>query len=82
MLSCNLWHPNLIHAYECCLEVTPLTSQKSSRFNLWIAMEYMDGGSLYYAIQTKLKQDQIAAILKEILNGLAFLHSKVGSFVL
>ncbi|XP_037981526.1 serine/threonine-protein kinase PAK 3-like [Motacilla alba alba] len=42
---------------------------------LWLVMEYMDGGTLSDVIsQTHLSEDQMAAISRECLQGLDFLH--------
>ncbi|XP_023776394.1 serine/threonine-protein kinase PAK 3-like [Cyanistes caeruleus] len=43
---------------------------------LWLVMEYMDGGTLSDVIsQTHLSEDEMAAISRECLQGLDFLHS-------
>ncbi|NWZ90420.1 PAK3 kinase, partial [Nesospiza acunhae] len=43
---------------------------------LWLVMEYMDGGTLRDAIsKTYLSEDEMAAISWECLQGLDFLHS-------
>ncbi|NXK71058.1 PAK3 kinase, partial [Sylvietta virens] len=43
---------------------------------LWLVIEYMDGGTLYDIImETPLLEDEIAAISRECLQGLDFLHS-------
>ncbi|NXE71685.1 PAK1 kinase, partial [Calcarius ornatus] len=43
---------------------------------LWLVMEYMDGGTLSDVIsKTCLSEDQMAAISRECLQGLYFLHS-------
>ncbi|KAL9822075.1 uncharacterized protein GJ701_016904 [Geothlypis trichas] len=44
---------------------------------LWLVIEYMDGGTLRDVIsKTSLSEDQMAAISRECLQGLDFLHSK------
>ena len=44
---------------------------------LWVAMEYMDGGSLTEVIDHNvLDERQIAAVARQVLEGLTFLHSK------
>nr|XP_054508777.1 serine/threonine-protein kinase PAK 3-like [Agelaius phoeniceus] len=44
---------------------------------LWLVMEYMDGGSLHDVIrETRLAEGEIAAVSRECLQGLDFLHSK------
>ncbi|XP_053860021.1 serine/threonine-protein kinase PAK 1-like, partial [Vidua macroura] len=43
---------------------------------LWLVMEYMDGGTLSDVIsETYLSEDEMAAISRECLQGLDFLHS-------
>ncbi|XP_053859135.1 serine/threonine-protein kinase PAK 3-like isoform X2 [Vidua macroura] len=45
---------------------------------LWLAMEYMDGGTLSDVIsETYLSEDEMAAISRECLQGLDFLHSNL-----
>ncbi|XP_071282009.1 serine/threonine-protein kinase PAK 3-like [Agelaius tricolor] len=44
---------------------------------LWLVMEFMDGGSLHDVIrETRLAEGEIAAVSRECLQGLDFLHSK------
>ncbi|KAI8825214.1 Ste20-like serine/threonine kinase [Fimicolochytrium jonesii] len=43
---------------------------------LWIVMEYCDGGSLFDLIkQDPLDETVVAVVMKELLNGLAYLHA-------
>ncbi|NXO85300.1 PAK3 kinase, partial [Sitta europaea] len=42
---------------------------------LWLVMEYMDGGTLSNFIRkTQMSEDEMAAISRECLQGLDFLH--------
>lgn len=43
--------------------------------DLWVVMDYLEGGNLTdVVVKTELDEGQIAAILKECLNALQFLH--------
>ncbi|XP_071437649.1 serine/threonine-protein kinase PAK 3-like [Pithys albifrons albifrons] len=59
-------HPNIVTYLDSYL----------LREDLWLVMEHMGGGSLYDVIsETMMAVGQIAAVLRECLQGLAFLHS-------
>lgn len=59
-------HPNIVEYIESYLV----------KGDLWVVMELMDGGALTDIVEdTELDEDQIAAITKETLEGLAHLHS-------
>jgi len=63
-------HPNIVQYHESYL----LTEKKPE---VWIIMEYLQGGTLKEAAKSKLFTDiHIAYIAREILTGLSFLHSK------
>ncbi|XP_041338869.1 serine/threonine-protein kinase PAK 3-like [Pyrgilauda ruficollis] len=56
--------------------VNYLDSYLLSEEELWLVMEYMDGGALSEVIsKTSLSEDDMAAISRECLQGLDFLHS-------
>ncbi|NXJ24628.1 PAK3 kinase, partial [Dicrurus megarhynchus] len=44
--------------------------------DLWLVMEYMDGGTLQDVVrQTRMAEGEMAAVSRECLQGLDFLHS-------
>ena len=62
-------HPNIVAYYGCYVKDD----------ELWIAMEYCGGGSLqdiYGCLRSPFREDQIALVTREVLKGLAYLHSR------
>uniref|UniRef100_A0AAF5RTK1 non-specific serine/threonine protein kinase n=1 Tax=Wuchereria bancrofti TaxID=6293 RepID=A0AAF5RTK1_WUCBA len=60
-------HENLVNYIDSFLVDTD---------DLWVVMDYLEGGNLTdVVVKTELDEGQIAAILKECLNALQFLHS-------
>jgi hypothetical protein len=65
-------HPNIVQYHESYLLTT-----ESKKPEVWIIMEYLQGGTLKEASKSKLFTDiHIAYIAREILTGLNFLHNK------
>lgn len=61
-------HPNIVNYLDSYLR---------GRYDLWVVMEYMEGGALTDIIDNNtLTEDQIAAICLETCKGLEHLHSK------
>lgn len=71
LLNKQILHDNILAATECFLVRT------FEKQELFIAMEYCNGGCLRQLLTTNLTENQIAYIVKEVLCGLAFLHSNV-----
>lgn len=60
-------HPNIVNFIDSYL----------IKQDLWVVMEYMEGGSLTDVVtHCILNESQIATVCRETLNGLKFLHSK------
>ncbi|PAV64298.1 hypothetical protein WR25_25370 isoform C [Diploscapter pachys] len=60
-------HPNLVNYIESFLVDTD---------DLWVVMDYLDGGNLTdVVVKTELDEGQIAAVLNECLKALNFLHN-------
>ena len=61
-----------------CPQLTKYFSSYVLGMNLWIVMEYLEGGSLLDIIKEKgpLKEEFVAYIMRELLCALAYLHSE------
>ena len=56
-------HPNLVNYLESYLVETP-----SGQFELWVVMEFLQGGALTDVVtETVLTEEQIAGVCKECL---------------
>jgi p21-activated kinase 1 len=65
----HLSHPNLIKFLDAYW--------REAENNLWIFLEYMNGGALTDVVtETVMKEKQIAAICREVLQAISFLHEK------
>ncbi|KAE9556223.1 hypothetical protein FO519_000562 [Halicephalobus sp. NKZ332] len=61
-------HPNIVNYRESYLV---------EEDDLWVIMDYLEGGNLTdVVVKTELDEGQIAAVLRECLKALSFLHSR------
>lgn len=60
-------HPNIVNFIDC-----HLVSE-----DLWVIMEFLEGGALTDVVtETLMNEGQIAAVTRECLKALQFLHAK------
>jgi len=65
-------HPNFVHYHESLYLLSP-----EKQPEIWIIMEYLQGGTLREASKSGLFEDiHIAYVAREVLKGLQFLHSR------
>ncbi|KAG5518894.1 hypothetical protein PMAC_002425 [Pneumocystis sp. 'macacae'] len=72
---------NLDHQPKRDLIINEILVMKRNRHenidDLWVVMEYMEGGSLTDVLMSNIMtESQIATVVKEVLKGLIYLHSK------
>ncbi|CAN8180316.1 unnamed protein product [Coccothraustes coccothraustes] len=72
------WYLEMLGVLEMFVKHSTMPQEESYLLGeeLWLVMEYMDGGALSDVIsKTHLSEDETAAISRECLQGLDFLHS-------
>ena len=62
----KLTHPNIMDIYEFY----------DDKANFYIVSELCQGGELFDQVKNRLSETQIAVIFRQLLSGLAYLHSK------
>ncbi|ESO12990.1 hypothetical protein HELRODRAFT_63652 [Helobdella robusta] len=70
-------HPNIVNYIESFLFSSQSSSTNSIPRELWIVMEYLEGGALTdVCTETLLNEEQISGIVCKTLEALQFLHSR------
>lgn len=67
LVMSNFKHKNIVNFIDSFLY----------KADLWVVMQYMEGGSLTDTVTCNyMSEEQIATVCKEVLEGLAHLHSR------
>jgi len=67
---------NEISLLDSCHHINIVNFVKAYLYNgvIWISMEYCDAGTLKQLLQVELDERQISFVIKQVIQGVAYLH--------